>query len=34
VADLVEQFHYKPATTVEEGIKSFVSWQRNEFNII
>ena len=32
VADLVEQFHYKPATTVEVGIKRFVAWYRNEFN--
>lgn len=32
VADLVEQFHYKPATTVEEGIKRFVAWYRDEFN--
>jgi UDP-glucuronate 4-epimerase len=26
VEDLVEQFHYKPATTVEEGIARFVTW--------
>ena len=26
VADLVEQFHYQPATTVQEGIASFVAW--------
>ena len=26
VADLVEQFQYKPATTVEEGIQRFVAW--------
>ena len=31
VADLVEQFHYKPATTVEDGIKHFVAWYRKEF---
>ena len=31
VADLVEQFHYQPDTTVEEGIKDFVAWYRNEF---
>jgi UDP-glucuronate 4-epimerase len=29
VADLVEQFHYQPATTVEDGIKRFVAWYRN-----
>ena len=34
VADLVEQFHYKPATTVEEGIERFVAWYRNEFKLI
>jgi UDP-glucuronate 4-epimerase len=33
-ADLVEQFHYKPATTVEEDIKFFVAWYRNEFKLI
>jgi nucleoside-diphosphate-sugar epimerase len=33
-ADLVEQFHYKPATTVEEGIKFFGAWYRNEFKLI
>jgi len=26
VTDLVEQFGYKPATTVEEGVKCFVEW--------
>ena len=34
VADLVEQFHYKPAVTVEEGIKYFVAWHLNEFKLI
>ncbi len=29
VADLVEQFHYKPSTTVEEGIKRFVVWYQD-----
>jgi UDP-glucuronate 4-epimerase len=29
VVDLVEQFHYKPSTTVEEGIKRFVVWYRD-----
>lgn len=29
VHDLVEQFHYKPETTVCEGINRFVSWYRN-----
>jgi len=26
VDDLVEQFHYKPATTVKDGIQRFVDW--------
>jgi UDP-glucuronate 4-epimerase len=34
VADLVEQFNYKPATTVVEGIQRFVAWYRNEFKLI
>ena len=33
VAYLVEQFHYKPATTMEEGIQRFVAWYRNEFKL-
>jgi len=28
VQDLVEQFHYRPATPVSEGIKRFVDWYR------
>jgi UDP-glucuronate 4-epimerase len=32
VDDLVDQFGYKPATTVEEGIKRFVAWYRDYFN--
>ena len=24
--DLVEQFHFKPATSLEEGINHFVNW--------
>lgn len=31
VDDLVDQFHYKPATTVEEGISRFVAWYRDYF---
>jgi UDP-glucuronate 4-epimerase len=31
VDDLVEQFHYKPETTVEEGISRFVAWYRDYF---
>ena len=32
VEDLVEQFHYKPATTVEDGIARFVPWYRDYFS--
>ena len=32
VDDLVEQFHYKPTTTVEEGINRFVAWYRDYFS--
>lgn len=31
VDDLVEQFDYKPATTVENGIQRFVDWYRDYF---
>lgn len=31
VADLVEQFHYKPATHVEQGVANFVAWYRDYF---
>lgn len=33
VEDLVEQFHYKPDTTVEDGITRFVDWYRNYFKV-
>jgi UDP-glucuronate 4-epimerase len=33
VDDLVEQFGYKPATTVEEGIGRFVEWYREYFRV-
>lgn len=29
VDDLVEQFHYKPATPVEQGVANFVMWYRD-----
>ena len=32
VTDLVEQFHYKPATPVDQGVANFVAWYRNYFN--
>ncbi|MEW6165120.1 MAG: NAD-dependent epimerase [Pseudomonadota bacterium] len=31
VQDLVEQFHYKPATPVEQGVANFVAWYREYF---
>lgn len=33
VSDLVEQFDYKPATPVEQGIANFVAWYRSYFNL-
>ena len=33
VDDLVEQFHYKPATPVEQGIANFVAWYRDYFGV-
>jgi len=33
VEDLVEEFHYKPATTVDEGISRFVDWYCMYFKV-
>jgi len=33
VDDLVEQFDYKPSTSVEDGINRFVSWYRDYFKV-
>lgn len=33
ISDLVEQFDYKPATTVEIGISRFVSWYQEYFKV-
>lgn len=33
VDDLVQQFQYKPATTVQDGIQQFVDWYRNYFKV-
>ena len=33
VDDLVEQFNYKPDTSIEDGINSFVSWYRDYFKV-
>jgi UDP-glucuronate 4-epimerase len=31
VTDLVEQFHYRPATPVNQGVANFVAWYREYF---
>jgi UDP-glucuronate 4-epimerase len=33
VADLVEDFGYKPATPVQHGINNFVQWYREFFKV-
>ncbi len=33
VDDLIEQFNYKPNTSIEDGINSFVSWYRDYFKV-
>ena len=33
VEDLVEEFNYKPKTTVKDGVESFVKWYK-EYNKI
>lgn len=33
VEDLIEQFQYKPSTTVEDGIDLFVEWYRDYFKL-
>jgi UDP-glucuronate 4-epimerase len=33
VADLVEQFDYKPATSVEDGVENFVRWYREYYGV-
>jgi UDP-glucuronate 4-epimerase len=33
VDDLAEQFHYKPTTSVQDGIQQFVDWYRNYFEV-
>ncbi|NNJ84542.1 MAG: NAD-dependent epimerase [Gammaproteobacteria bacterium] len=33
VDNLVEQFHYKPSTSIEDGIDRFVLWYRDYFNV-
>lgn len=33
VNDLVTDMHYKPATTIKEGIHKFISWYKNYYNL-
>ena len=33
VDDLAEEFHYKPATNVQDGIQQFVDWYRNYYKV-
>jgi UDP-glucuronate 4-epimerase len=33
ITDLIEQFHYKPSTPVDEGIAKFVAWYRGYFKV-
>jgi UDP-glucuronate 4-epimerase len=33
VDDLVRDVGFKPDTTIEEGIKNFVDWYRDYYNI-
>jgi UDP-glucuronate 4-epimerase len=33
VAELIDQFHYKPATLVDQGVADFVVWYRDYFKI-
>ena len=33
VGDLIKQFHYKPITTVDEGIAHFVGWYRDYYRV-
>ena len=33
IQDLIAQFHYKPETTVDEGVNRFVSWYRQYNNV-
>ncbi len=33
VEDLIEQFDYKPTTTIQDGIQRFVDWYRNYYKV-
>ena len=34
VTDLVDDIHYKPETTVETGIRNFINWYKQYYNIV
>jgi UDP-glucuronate 4-epimerase len=34
VEDLIKQFNYKPETSVDEGIRKFVSWYRTYYGVV
>jgi UDP-glucuronate 4-epimerase len=33
VTDFIEHFHYKPSTSVEQGVANFVAWYRSYFKV-
>jgi UDP-glucuronate 4-epimerase len=33
ISDFIEHFNYKPATKVDDGVKRFVAWYRDYFNV-
>ena len=34
VADLVQQFSYRPATSIDQGIANFVNWYRGYMQVL
>ena len=33
VDELMQQFDYKPATTIQDGIRNFVDWYRDYYGV-
>ena len=33
VEDLIADFNYSPKTTIEDGIKAFITWYKSYFNV-
>ena len=33
IDELIEEFDYKPATTIQDGIQRFVDWYRNYYKV-